>query len=166
MTRVLARSEADYLQACFDLMMGDLTYPVARDGGVMDATPIKPWVCWHLIRCGWRKPNNLDGLALVEEYDDPQIKPRKVYGPGVVEDAITWVPLGDPDDPLEHLADMTMAEINRLPPDVCLEAKRRLGMLPPAPERGDPEPAWSVRPYIKITDEPDVDDGTAWTKGT
>jgi hypothetical protein len=149
-----------YLTKVYKQMLDDLTYPQAKDGSVMDASGVKAWICWHLVRTGWRKPNNTDGLALVEEYDDPVIKPRKVYGPGVMEDAITWIPADAPDDPLDKLEQMTVAQIEHLPEDIKLEAKRRLGILPP-PDIAAPQPAWSVAPHVTITDEPD--DQTAWT---
>jgi hypothetical protein len=154
-------SRSEYLQACSKQMLADLTYPVARDGTTaMDAGGVAPIIAYHLIRAGWRKPNNADGLVLIEAYDDPLIKPRKVYGPGVYADAVTWVPADDPDDPLADLANMTMGQIAALAPDLQLEAKRRLGMeiRPPTPE-----PGWTVQTHITITDEPDVEDGTQWT---
>ena len=149
-----------YLTRVYKQMLDDLTYPVAKDGSVMDASGVKAWICWHLVRTGWRKPNNTDGLALIEEYDDPAIKKRRVYGPGVMEDAVTWIPADAPDDPLERLDSLTVGQIEALPADIKLEAKRRLGMLPPieVPELTFP---WSVSPHVTITDEPD--DETAWT---
>lgn len=150
-----------YLTAVYTQMLDDLFYPVAKDGSVMDASGIKAWVCWHLVRAGWRKPNNTDGLALIEEYDDPIIKKRRVYGPGVFEDAVTWVGVDEPDDPLAGLADMTIAQVDALPDDVKFEAKRRLGMLVPEPAPPDVSPGWSVQPYITITDAPD--DTTEWS---
>lgn len=150
-----------YMSKVFDQMMADLTYPVAKDGSIMDATGIKPWVCWHLVRTGWRKPNNLDNFPLVEEYDEPVIKPRRVYGPGVIEDALTWVDFNAPDDPLADLATMTIAEIGALPPDLHLEAKRRLGLTPPPDSDPNPQPAWTVQPFVSITDAPDAE--TDWS---
>ena len=157
----LTRSQ--YLQMCRKQMWADLTYPVDKDGNMMDAGGVRGTISYHLIRAGWRKPNNTDGLALVEAFDDPLIKRRKVYGPGVYEDACTWVPATDPDDPLEHLGDMTMAQIEALAPDVRLEAKRRLGIAPAPDDAEVPAAGWTVQPHITISDEPDVDDGTEWT---
>jgi hypothetical protein len=137
-------------------MMDSLHYPRAKDGSIMDASGIKAWVCWHLTNEGWRKPNNTDGLPLIEEYDDPVIKKRRVYGPGVMEDAVVWVGMNEPDDPLENLEQMTIAQVEALPDDLKIEAKRRLGLLPPV--EPDLEPAWSVQPFITITDEPAPDD--------
>jgi len=149
-----------YLNKVYEQMVADLHYPQGKDGAQMDATAFKYLVAWHLVRCGWRKPNNLDHLPLVEEYDDPLIKKRKVTGPGVVEDAVTWVPLDAPDDPLAHLEDMTMREIEALDPDLQLEAKRRLGLEVPVEI---PESAgWSVQPFITITDGEEAGDDTEW----
>jgi hypothetical protein len=146
-----------YLAIVYKQMLDDLTWPVAKDGSTMQTDGIKAWVCWHLVRTGWRKPNNTNNFPLVEEYDDPLIKPRKVYGPGVFEGAIRWVSVTDPDDPLEGLENMTVGQIEALPDDVKFEAKRRLGMLPPV-EPSEPTPAWTVRPNINITDEPEPED--------
>jgi hypothetical protein len=144
------------MAAVYGQMLDDLHYPVAKDGSVMDASGIKAWICWHLVRCGWRKPNNTDNLPLIENLDEPVIKKRRVHGPGVMEDAVVWVGVHEPDDPLADLYTMTMAEIDCLDDDLKIEAKRRLGLLPPA--EPDLQPAWSVQPFITITDEPEPDD--------
>lgn len=151
-----------YMSRVYQQMLDDLHYPVAKDGSIMDASAIKAWVAWHLVRTGWRKPNNTDGLALVEEFDDPIIKKRRISAAGVVEDAIEWVGVNEPDDPLANLADMTMGQIEALPEVQRIEAKRRLGLLPPPDTDAEPEPAWSVKTFIQIADEDDVDDGTQW----
>lgn len=156
-----------YMSRVYDQMLADLHYPQAKDGSVMDASAIKHWVAWHLVRCGWRKPNNLDELGLREEYDDPVIKKRKVPGPGVVEDAVVWVDVNEPDDPLTGIEDMTFREIEQLPEEVRAEAKRRLGLAAPAPATPSAEELqtpWQIRPHISITDTPYVDDQTDWTR--
>jgi hypothetical protein len=157
---MVSPAQKAYLARCYQQILADLTYPVDREGNVMDISAMKALVGWHLVRCGWRKPNNTDGFALQEEFDDPLIKSRRVYGPGVYEDAVQWVPFSDPDDPLDDLASMTMAEIEALPADLKGEAKRRLGLLP-ATEHPEPKPAWSVRPFVHIEDAP-VDETTRW----
>lgn len=156
-----------YMSRVFDQMLGDLHYPQAKDGSIMDASAIKHWVAWHLVRCGWRKPNNLDQLALREEYDDPVIKKRKVPGPGVVEDAVIWVDFNESDDPLAGVEDMTFREIEQLPEELRAEAKRRLGLAAPLPEppvAEQLEAPWQIQPHVTITDAPYVDDNTAWTR--
>lgn len=143
-----------YLYKVMDQLMGDLQHPVGKDGTMLYAEGFKAIVAWHLVRAGWRKPNNLDEFPLVEAYDDPLIKKRKIHGPGVFEDACTWVPFDAPDDPLDRLADMTMGEIETLPDDLRIEAKRRLGIAP-APQP-DTNTGWSVSPLVTITDADDV----------
>jgi hypothetical protein len=153
-------TESQYLQACRKQLLADLKYPVGRDGSVVDCGAVADTVAHQLIRCGWRKPNNRDGLALIEAFDEPLIKARKVYGPGMFDDAITWIDVNEPDDPLADIANMTMKQIAALPADLCLEAKRRLGI---EPQPAEPQPGgWSVQTHITISDEPDVDDGTTW----
>lgn len=152
------REKNAYMARVLAQMLGDLQYPQAKDGSIIDTKGFGHLVAWHLVRCGWRKPNNLDNFPLVEEHDDPIIKPRKVLGPGVFEDAVVWVGFNEPDDPLEHLADMTMREVEALPDEVKYEAKRRLGMATtPTPDDvpnfGVEE--WSVKTRINITDVED-----------
>jgi hypothetical protein len=155
----------DYMLRNFQMLLAALQYPVNKDGSVMDLDlggyGLAPGIAYHLNRAGVRIPNNTEGFPLVEEYDDPLIKKRKVYGPGVYEDACLWVPFHTPDDPLANLEQMTMAQIEALPDDVKFEAKRRLGMLPPTPENTEPTPGWSVQPFITITDAPDTE--TEWS---
>lgn len=126
--------------------LADCHYPVSKNGDVMDATYYVALVGYHMVRCGWRR----SGL--------PVIKKRKVLGPGVIEDAVEWVPLNAPDDPLANLENMSVRELAELSPAVRAEAIRRLGGaydhdLP------EPETAWKVTPNITITDEqPSGDD--------
>lgn len=138
-------------------LLTDLSYPRGEDGRVLDTNAFKAVLAQHLMRAGWRKPNNTDGLALIEEYDEPEIKARKMVGPGVYEDAIEWVPFDAPDDPLADLQNMTIAQINALPEHLSTEAKRRLGMLPNAPQ---PTDLWSVKPTLTITDAEEADEPT------
>lgn len=145
-----------YMTRVMGQMLEDLKYPQAKDGSITDVNRFAHLIAWHLVRCGWRKPNNTDGFPLVEEFDDPIIKARKVLGGGVFEDAVVWVGFNEPDDPLEHLEDMTIREVEALPDEVKYEAKRRLGLLPrheptPPPEMSNAS-EWSVTPEVRITD--------------
>lgn len=146
-----ARSEdQDRNEAMLKLLL-DLTYPEARDGTRVDVTAFKAILAYHLVRCGWR---------MVPE--KRMIKSRKVTARGVAIDAIDWVPINAPDDPLENLANMTMAEIEALPPGLKAEAMQRITgeVLPDLPEN----PGWHVETSIRITDDPDEpDDGFQWT---
>lgn len=147
-----------YLALVMAQLLGDLQHPVGKDGSTVYAEGFKAIVAWHLVRAGWRKPNNLDGLALQEEFDDPVIKKRSVAGPGVMEDAVVWVDSNEPDDPLEHLADMTIKQIDALPDDLRIEARRRLGLIPAMPQP-DTENGWTVRPVFTISDADDTREG-------
>jgi hypothetical protein len=131
-------------------MIGDLRYPISKDGSVLDLTYFSPLIAYHLIRCGWRF--------------DPahqQIKPRKITAKGVVEDAIEWVDVDAPDDPLADLKNMTMAQINRLPPVQRATALRRMGGAESPELPGNP--GWHVTTNFKIEHAPDPDDGHHWT---
>lgn len=153
-----------YMTQVYGQLIEDLTYPVDKDGNVLDAFAIRPGIAYHLVRAGWRKPNNTDHFPLVEEFDDPVIKKRKVNAPGVYEDAVTWVSTDEPDDPLADIENMTIREIDALPADLRIEAKRRLGLLPPVEQPEEPpQPAWTVKPFITITDAEEVDESTNWT---
>lgn len=152
------RTHANYLHEVMDQLMGDLHYPAGQDGTQINVDYCKTVVAHHLVKLGWRKPNNSDGVALWHDepvdWDDPLIKKRKVYGPGVFEDAIRWVSVNEPDDPLADLDDMSQKQINALPEELRIEAKRRLGQLPAAPEP-DPDAGWHTKTFINIQDEPD-----------
>lgn len=129
----------------------DLTYPEAKDGTRVDLSAFKAIIAYHLVRCGWR---------MVPE--KRLIKSRKVNARGVYVDAIDWVDINAPDDPLENLGSMTMAEIEALPPGLKAEAMQRISgaVLPELPDN----PGWKVETSIRITDDPDEpDDGFEWT---
>lgn len=119
-------------------IMDALQYPVAKDGSVMGISDglnfMKPTLAYHLARCGIGPAN------------PPLIKRQAVTGPGVIEDAVRWVSADAPDDPLEHVEDMTMAQINALPEELRVEAKRRLGILPPY----EPPEGWHTHTRINI----------------
>ena len=90
------------------------------------------------------------------------IKSRTVNARGVYVDANEWVPIDFPDDPLANIANMTMAEINDLPPGLKAEAMQRITgeVLPELPEN----PGWKVETRIKITDDSiEPDDDFEWT---
>ncbi|MUL44460.1 hypothetical protein FZI85_17195 [Mycobacterium sp. CBMA293] len=153
----VSKKQNAYMATVMQQLLGDLQHPVGKDDSILYTEPFKAAVAWHLVRAGWRKPNNLDQFPLVEEFDDPVIKKRTVFGPGVMEDACEWVDASEPDDPLEHLDDMSMKQIEALPEHLRFEAKRRLGLVPAAPQP-DPEQGWHVRPLVHITDAEEVGD--------
>jgi len=133
----MAAALADFIKDCH--------YPVAKDGSIMDASYFVAIVGYHMVRCGWRRAA------------DPVIKKRKVLGPGVIEDAVEWVGVDEPDDELANLATMTLQEVAALSPAAKAEAIRRMGGeydhdLP------EPEVAWQVTPNITITDVPSAED--------
>jgi hypothetical protein len=126
----------------FATMLKDLRYPVGKDGSVMNADFFAPFVAYHLVRCGWRPVD-----------EKRTIKPRRVPGAGMVESAVEWVPIDEPDDPLHNLGSMTMQELNRLPDVWRHEAIRRLG----GDVKSDlPKPVngWHVNTRIRIKDMP------------
>ena len=121
----------------------DCHYPVDKDGNVMDAAHFVWLVGYHMVRCGWRRSAT------------PVIKKRPVDAPGVVEGAVEWVPIDAPDDPLDGVEQMTLAEIAKLPEWLRRKAIQRLGgnadVDDDLPEMG--EPAWQVTPNISVRDE-------------
>ncbi len=131
--------------AAYGKFLEDCHYPMSKDGSVMDASYVVAHIGYHMVRRGWRPP----GMDPAE----PVIKKQKVVGPGVIEDAVKWVPMDAPDDPLEHLDTMTFAEISALPEDLKVEAARRLNKGRFDHDLPDPEPSWQVSPNISITDE-------------
>jgi hypothetical protein len=146
-----AKSEVDERNAALMACLLDLTYPVAKDGTRVDLTAFKHIIAYHLVRCGWRM-----------QREKRMIKSRKVNARGVYVDANEWVPIDMPDDPLDNLANMTMAEIDQLPPGLKAEAMQRITgeVLPDLPENT----GWKVETRIRITDESDEpEDGFEWT---
>ena len=151
--KVLAEAKADDQEKSNSMIacLLDLTYPEAKDGTRVDVSGFKAIIAYHLVRCGWR---------MIPE--KRMIKARKINARGVVADAIDWVPINSPDDPLANLADMTMAQIDALPPGLRAEAMQRMTgeVLPDLPDN----PGWKVATSIRITNDPDEpDDGFEWT---
>lgn len=69
-----------------------LKYPVDHNGAVlnMNYLPDVPHtLAHHLTKLGWRF-----------QPEKALIKPRKVIGPGIPEDLVTYVPIDAPDEPL------------------------------------------------------------------
>lgn len=132
-------------------LMGDLRYPVSKSGTRIDMSYFSPVLAYHLARCGWR----------VDE-TKRKIKPRKLTARGLVDDAIEWVPMDAEEDPLKNLGQMTMEEIQKLPPVWRSVAMRRLGGPETADLPGKPR-GWHVTTQLKIEDAPDPDDGFRWT---
>ena len=128
------------MESAYRDFLEDCRYPVDKAGNVMDSGPMVWIVAYHMVRCGWRRAAA------------PVIKPRPVDAPGVLADAIEWVGVDEPDDPLQNLEQMTVAEIGRLPEHLRRAAIRRLGGNADAdddlPEIG--EPAWQVTPNITV----------------
>lgn len=147
--RFLEKREADTArkaeaEQAFKEFLEDCHYPVTKDGATMDASYFGPVIAYHMIRCGWRRSV------------EPVIKKRKVDAPGVIEDAVEWVPMDAPDDPLEGIEDWSFAQIAALPEYLKRKAIQRLGGNAEAdddlPEMG--EPAWKVTPNISYNAEP------------
>lgn len=132
-------------------LMGDLRYPVSKSGTRIDMSYFSPILAYHLARAGWRRDES-----------KRQIKSRKLTARGLVDDAIEWVPMDAPDDPLKNIGEMTMDEVNKLPPVWRSVAMRRLGG-PETPELPAKPQGWHVTTKLQIEDSPDPDDGYRWT---
>lgn len=144
-----ASESAAEMEAAFAAFLDDCKYPVSKGGEVMQADYFVIPVAYHMVRCGWRKAA------------DPVIKKRRVDAPGVVEDAVEWVPVDAPDDPLEGIEAMTFEQIAALPEYLRRKAIARLGG--DVEVDGDlpamAEPAWQVTPNISYsTESPAGDD--------
>lgn len=143
-------------------LLADLRYPAGPRGdnlALIDGMPYRPddpnildsmkgVIAYHLTMAGWRP-----------DLSKRKRKARRVYGAGMFADAVVWVGVDEPDDPLADLANMTMAQIDALEPeDVRYEARRRLG-LPAPPAAPTPEP-WQQPPHVEITDADDEEEET------
>lgn len=149
--RAAAQREHDHeFNVAAACLMGDLRYPVSKDGSIIDMSYFTAVLAYHLVRCGWRV-----------DPERREIKPRRITAQGVIQGAIEWVPMDAPDDPLANLNNMTMKEINKLPPIQRAEAIRRIGgpELPDLPRN----PGWKTETHVNIEDAPDVNDGIEWS---
>lgn len=134
--------------AMFSAMLKDLRYPVTKEnpdgtgGDIVDVSYMAAVVAYHLVRCGWRP-----------QVDKRVIKARKVVGRGVPTNAVEWVGMDEPDDPLADIQNMTMSQVAQLSPQARAEAIRRLqpNVTPDIPM---PESNWQLTPNLRITDAP------------
>jgi len=110
------------VQAMYDLA-NDLTYPADEQGNQMHIHWLIPMLSLHLAKCGYRK--------IESEAEIKQIVHPRAGAPGVVEDAVLYVPVD---------ATGTVPEAFQRPPEDLPE--------PPAP----PE-RWKVKTHITVDGE-------------
>lgn len=156
LTGITARAQAEAtgmspekqeMTAAFATMLKDLRYieSPANDAGetsIMNTDYFASFVAYHLVRCGWR-PHS----------EKRTIKPRRVPGTGMVADAIEWVGMDELDDPLHNLANMSMADVARLPEVWKYEAIRQLGGTVKS-DLPKPKSEWRVDTKINIANAP------------
>lgn len=138
---------ADDIDTAMHQIADLLHYPVDHRGRVYDCRFLTPQIAFHLARAGVRWHPE---LAVIK-------KRRLPPTPGVVEDAVEWVPPDAADSIEDELAGATINDIGRLSPAARAELIRRLG--------GDPQPVaaqdptldsrtpWHVETNIKFDDE-------------
>lgn len=123
-----------------------LRYPVDNHGRVYDVRFLIPVLAFHLARAG-----------CIIDPARATIKPRLLPPtPGVIEDAIEWVPIDAPDTIEDELAGVTIDDIDRLSPTARAALIRRLGGQ--APDLGqqpnpDQQTLWHVETSIHIDQE-------------
>jgi hypothetical protein len=130
--------------AHFGILADALSYPRGRDGRTMQLpADLRLMLADFLIKHGWRW-----------HPEHATIKRRSCAGPGTYDDAVQWVALDAPDDPLDNLDTMTLADVAQLPPELRARALERLGMAgPPATEPG--ASPWQAANTVTIVEEPD-----------
>ena len=124
-----------------------LTYPKDSRGRTYDVRFMLPVLAYHLARCG-----------CVMDPDRAVIKKRmRPSTPGVIEDAVDWVPVDAPDSIEDELAGATIADIERLSPAAKAVLLRRLGGEPEAADPQDLDAAapWHVETSIHFDDRED-----------
>ncbi|ALF01397.1 minor tail protein [Mycobacterium phage LilPharaoh] len=100
-----------------------LQYPVDSRGRRYDVRYILPVIAFHLARAG-----------CVIDPSRAVIKKRRMPPtPGVVEDAVEWVPIDAPDSIEDELEGATLADLPHLSPAAQAEFRRRALGEPPAP---------------------------------
>lgn len=100
-------------------LMQDLRYPAGPNGEILGfaAEAIAPIVAYQLTMCGWRL-----------DMRKRKRKARKISGPGVMEDAVVWRPVSEPDGPIVYAG--------------------------PA----EPVPGWHTETRVSITDAPEEEE--------
>ena len=119
-----------------------LHYPVDPRGRVYDVKFMLPTLAYHLARAGARI---IPELAVIKQR-------RLPLTPGVVEDAVEWVPIDAPESVEDELAGATLADLGRLSPSARAELIRRLGGEPPSSAPA-PQTGWHVETSIHFDDE-------------
>lgn len=111
------RPDDDSMAAAMYDIADALRYPVDNRGRIYDIRFMLPAIAFHLARAG----------AVIDP-DRAVIKARRLPPtPGVIEDAIEWVGIHEPDSIDDELADATIADVDRLSPAARAELIRRLG---------------------------------------
>lgn len=129
------RPEDDSLAAAMYDIADALRYPVDNRGRVYDVRFMLPALAFHLARAG-----------CVIDPSRAVIKARRLPpAPGVIEDAVEWVGVNEPDRIDDELAHASIADIDKLSPAARAELIRRLG--------GD---------TTTITETTDLDARTPW----
>ncbi|ASR85524.1 minor tail protein [Mycobacterium phage Krueger] len=101
-----------------------LQYPVDSRGRRYDVRYLLPVIAFHLARAG-----------CVVDPARAQIKKRRMPPtPGVVEDAVEWVPVDAPDSIEDELYGATLDDLPHLSAAARAEFIRRATGEPPAPE--------------------------------
>lgn len=139
-----ARAEGPLSDAMYELAEA-LRYPVDSRGRVYDVKFMLPVLAFHLARAG----------AVI----DPAraaIKARRLPPtPGVVEDAVEWVGVNEPDSVDDELADATIADVDKLSPTARAALLRRLGVAATDDETTDLDgrTPWHVETTIHFDDD-------------
>lgn len=121
-----------------------LVYPVDSKGRIYDVRFMLPVLAFHLARAG----------CVVDPERAVIKKRRRPPSPGVVEDAVDWVPLNAPDSVEDELADATLADLDRLSPAARAVLMRRLGGQPDYTDTDlDSLTPWHVETSIHLDEE-------------
>lgn len=140
----LPQRPTEGLSAVMHDLADALHYPVDSRGRVYDCRFLMPIIAFHLARCGARIHPEL-----------AVIKSRKLPPtPGVVEDAVEWVPIDAPDRIDDELSGATLDDVDKLSPAARAELIRRLGGDPPTPAaEPDTDGLWRVETSIHFDEE-------------
>lgn len=137
-------SDHPLAQAMYDIADA-LRYPTDHRGRVYDVRFLIPALSYHLAMAG----AVIDPARAVR-------KPRKIPpGPGIIDDAVEWVSVDEPDTVADELDGATIADVERLSPHARAELIRRLGGNQPPPETDDLDDRipWRVQTNIVFDEE-------------
>ncbi|PVB16376.1 hypothetical protein DDJ71_19510 [Mycobacteroides abscessus] len=132
-------AEMREIQRAYLELLEVMEYPVDQNGRVHDLNHMSATIlaiAWTAVLYGFRRTATA------------HIKKRRMHGPGIYENACTWVDVNAPDDAERDLQPGDYSDDRLRPPDVRGLAARRDGEGPVLTAE------WHTKPEVRYTDAP------------